>query len=375
MVKNRDRWEVTAVHRDGGLSVKGRTGAVLLPAAYVAEHLELAYAQTSHATQGRTVDRSLLLLDGPADTRSVYVPMTRGRHSNEAFVVLEGEETARDVLAQALSRSWIDQPAVARRAELEHRQDPGEGREAEATLSRERLRELMARQHEIGSALSLAETRARLYGEQLDRAVSRRDDLVEKLSHAETRLEHARDVLDELDRPLVRRVHRAEISHALGGRNQAEGTIRGAGRELAELDEQIPQLQASVAQAEAMLARRPALDRERHGIRRELDRDLSARARSLGADPPEHVADRIGPRPPGAAVADLWDEAAARLDQHATAFPVDPEYRHLGLSRSWDDSPAATSRRAAERACERLDNSLGRGRSIEPPGLELGISR
>ncbi|MDQ4097110.1 MAG: relaxase domain-containing protein, partial [Actinomycetota bacterium] len=73
MVKNRDRWEVQSVHRGGDVIVSGRTGTVHLPAEYVREHVELAYAQTSHANQGRTVDRSFLLLDGPADTRSVYV--------------------------------------------------------------------------------------------------------------------------------------------------------------------------------------------------------------------------------------------------------------------------------------------------------------
>ena len=82
---------------------------------YVASHVELAYAQTSHATQGRTVDRSFLVLDGAADVRGIYVPMTRGRHSNEAFVVTQGEETATDVLGGCLARNWIDEPAVARR--------------------------------------------------------------------------------------------------------------------------------------------------------------------------------------------------------------------------------------------------------------------
>ena len=65
MVKNRDRWTVEVVHRDRSLSVAGRTGRVRLPAAYLASHVELAYAETSHANQGRTVDRSLLYLDGP----------------------------------------------------------------------------------------------------------------------------------------------------------------------------------------------------------------------------------------------------------------------------------------------------------------------
>ncbi len=62
MVKNRDRWTIEAIHRDGSTTVEGRMGRVRLPAAYVTQHVELAYAQTSHASQGRTVDRSFLYL-------------------------------------------------------------------------------------------------------------------------------------------------------------------------------------------------------------------------------------------------------------------------------------------------------------------------
>jgi ATP-dependent exoDNAse (exonuclease V) alpha subunit len=118
MVKNRDRWTVDAVHRNGSLSVSGRTGRVRLPADYVGQHVELAYAETSHANQGRTVDRSLLYLDGPTGASGIYVPLTRGRESNEAFVVVQGEETPADVLAEALSRRWIDRPAIVVPAEL-----------------------------------------------------------------------------------------------------------------------------------------------------------------------------------------------------------------------------------------------------------------
>ncbi len=76
MVKNRDHWTVAAVHRDGSLTVDGPTGRVTLPADYVAADVELAYAETSHATQGRTVDRSFLYLDGPTGTSGIYVPLT-----------------------------------------------------------------------------------------------------------------------------------------------------------------------------------------------------------------------------------------------------------------------------------------------------------
>jgi ATP-dependent exoDNAse (exonuclease V) alpha subunit len=79
----------------------------------VAKEIRLGYAQTSHATQGRTVDTALLLVDTPTDHAGIYTPMTRGREANHAYVVTEDNQTARGVLNQAISRAWIDQPALA----------------------------------------------------------------------------------------------------------------------------------------------------------------------------------------------------------------------------------------------------------------------
>ena len=35
MIRNRDQWTIDAVHRNGDLTVTGRTGAIRLPADYV----------------------------------------------------------------------------------------------------------------------------------------------------------------------------------------------------------------------------------------------------------------------------------------------------------------------------------------------------
>ena len=81
MVKNRDHWAIINIHADLSVTLTGRTGTIRLPAEYVAEDLELGYAQTSHATQGRTVDVALLLVDALTDNRGIYTPMTRGREA------------------------------------------------------------------------------------------------------------------------------------------------------------------------------------------------------------------------------------------------------------------------------------------------------
>jgi hypothetical protein len=138
MVKNRDHWTIQTIHDDRSVSLTGRTGTVHLPAKYVGEHVELGYAQTSHATQGRTVDTGLLLVDAPTDSRGVYTPMTRGRNANHAYVVTDENRTAVDVLTQAVGRDWIDQPATTKRTQLEIRhREPPRWRSLQTDLHRE----------------------------------------------------------------------------------------------------------------------------------------------------------------------------------------------------------------------------------------------
>ncbi len=55
-VRNGDTWTVTGIDPDGSMTVRRLEGAsqVVLPAAYVREHVELGYATTAHRAQGRT---------------------------------------------------------------------------------------------------------------------------------------------------------------------------------------------------------------------------------------------------------------------------------------------------------------------------------
>ena len=57
-----------------------------LPATYVAEHVDLGYATTTHRAQGITVDTSHALGDPGTSREAFYVAMTRGRHSNDAYL-------------------------------------------------------------------------------------------------------------------------------------------------------------------------------------------------------------------------------------------------------------------------------------------------
>jgi hypothetical protein len=87
-VRNGDQWRVTDAHEDGSLTLQRRNGIgkVHVPADYVREHVELAYASTAHRAQGSTVDTAHAMV-GPATTKEVlYVSATRGKEANFVYV-------------------------------------------------------------------------------------------------------------------------------------------------------------------------------------------------------------------------------------------------------------------------------------------------
>ena len=87
-VKNGDVWTVAATYADGSMTVTrvNGHGSAVLPARYVAENVELAYASTAQRAQGRTVDTAHAFAS-PTTTREVlYVALTRGSQSNHLYV-------------------------------------------------------------------------------------------------------------------------------------------------------------------------------------------------------------------------------------------------------------------------------------------------
>ena len=70
-VKNGDRFIVASTNSDGTMAVRRNPGSpeVLLPADYVASHVELAYATTAYRSQGRTTDTSHTLVLSDDDPR------------------------------------------------------------------------------------------------------------------------------------------------------------------------------------------------------------------------------------------------------------------------------------------------------------------
>ena len=107
-VANRDRWTVTGTDDHGGLLVRGRCGSRSLPADYVRQHVELAYATTVHGAQGEPVDQAHLLIGEATGAAAAYVGMTRGRNHNTAHLVAESIDEARAQWVDVFSRDRAD---------------------------------------------------------------------------------------------------------------------------------------------------------------------------------------------------------------------------------------------------------------------------
>jgi len=88
-VRNGNRWRVagidTATNRLAAERLSDGARAVF-DGDYLTEHITLGYATTVHAAQGVTVDTCHALLGEGASWAMAYVAMTRGRHTDHAYL-------------------------------------------------------------------------------------------------------------------------------------------------------------------------------------------------------------------------------------------------------------------------------------------------
>ena len=118
-VRNRERWTITDTNPNGEITVTRLDGhgTITLPADYVRQHVQLAYATTEHGAQGETADRSITLATTATTGRGLYVGMTRGRDENHALVVTDTPDIAEaiSILEAAIAIDRADIPATTHR--------------------------------------------------------------------------------------------------------------------------------------------------------------------------------------------------------------------------------------------------------------------
>jgi hypothetical protein len=159
-VANRDTWTITGISNDDTLTVHGdgRHSSRTLPAAYVHEHVELAYATTVHGAQGETTHTGHLLLGERTSAAAAYVAMTRGREANVAHLVAENLDEARHLWVETFGRDRAElgpAHAARRAAEDLHRYAPH--RPLGAALTD--LRAAWSAEQDLRAALARAESR------------------------------------------------------------------------------------------------------------------------------------------------------------------------------------------------------------------------
>ncbi|GAB2615036.1 MobF family relaxase [Kribbella endophytica] len=121
-VRNGSTFNVVRRWNDGSLTVEDTNHqTITLPAAYVTNSVELAYATTVHRAQGITVDTAHLVVTERMTRPLLYVGMTRGRTTNRAYIAThepagdlhepQTPESMYEVLATVLEQEGIEKSA------------------------------------------------------------------------------------------------------------------------------------------------------------------------------------------------------------------------------------------------------------------------
>jgi hypothetical protein len=347
---------------------------VRLPAGYVAEHVQLGYATTSHAAQGRTVDRALLYLDAPTDCRNLYVPLTRGRQSNDVYVALRDERTARDILETSLAIDRVDEPAHAARRD---QPAPTAATEVDRPLEPVELARTLMDHH-------LARLAHGRHQDEITKGVA----AIEELRRSQQAIPQEVADLDAAD--LRDRAQINSLGRGLGSlRNHRQirslhDRVDDRARERTALISEHSGLPHRIDAAErthaAIVDRGPdsAAD-QLDDLERRLEADLTAR---LGATTPEAYLDlerRLGPRSRDVEFGDAWDQVAGATLQHRAVQQlvghVPREAAELAGQLADARLDQASRHFDNQRLLHRLNSlqlrPVERGLGIEGPGLSL----
>jgi len=351
-VKNGDRFVVTATNPDGSMAVRrtGGAGEVVLPADYVAAHVELAYATTAHRAQGRTVDTAHAIIS-PTTTREVlYVAATRGRESNRLYVDtsydpdpqtshdgISEPQSAREVLAGVLENEGADVSAHETMRRAQHQAEDfttlaGEYQTLARVAQAERWDTLLQRCGLDGSQLEQVHA-SDAHGPLL---AALRDAEARGLDVDETfpKLVAARSLVDAEDPAAVihGRVDRW-VAAAASRRQAATNLIAGL----------IPRA-AGVADPD--MAR--ALD--------EREQAMERRAQELAEEAIERDqvwVRRLGTTPSDPAVRKAWLRAVSTVAAYRERWGIGADHRPLGPESAVKTIEAVGHRKRAQAAAER----------------------
>ncbi|MFI6541438.1 MobF family relaxase [Nonomuraea sp. NPDC050547] len=298
--------------------------AVEIEAEYVAENVELGYAGTVHAAQGRTVQTCHGLVDESVTREMLYVMLTRATDGNYAYAVVEADQREADlrpgpqepkqvpdvqagaglgVLAAALERTEDDQTAIeAVRAEAERVTHMGHLSAMWLSEQRERAPD---------AYIDQAEARGVLTGRDADRL--RADQAKGSLARLLRELEvSGRDAARILDAAITEReLDSADsIAETLHWRITQAGAARGV--DMRALEPSEDHIKASWRERTPQLGI-PAIDRFLEQLAERMDQRSAELAERAAERAPAWLVKEIGHAPDEPQERESWIKRAGRV--------------------------------------------------------------
>jgi hypothetical protein len=361
-----------------------------LPAGYVAEHVEYAYALTGHGMQGGTVEQAIVLA-APHDLTQGWSYTALSRARGETRLLITGREPAareREDIAPAARSNHHEASEVFERVarRMLERDDedlaidqlpPPAGRADDPDLSRapvgEPLQEHAAERAEpepvAASPRPLTELRERV--EQLQAQLAALpgkqlwefDELQQKVIELTESRERLRTSLAGLPGPKTKLFGGVEDPHfadRIRLRSVLDSTEGAIERTLTERDT----LARQVGNPDAIRIESDGLRNALQQARREHNQTLKTLVERELAGRPEWTREALGERPDGAWRGRQWDETAAKLARYRITYDITNTQDPLG-----PEPPAGEQRREYQQAQRSRERTIER----DAPGRDIDL--
>jgi conjugative relaxase-like TrwC/TraI family protein len=382
-VDNGTRGTVRAVHeREVAIEIDAGT-LRRLPAAYVAEHVEHAYALTGHGMQGGTVERAFVVAAPHELTKGwSYTALSRARGQTRLFTITDHEQQERDEVAPGeRDQKPTEKEIYVRIARYMQTRDDEDlaieqlaaelaaGRADDAELQRARgvrvLQEASAgragppvSERATVGGYGHAQERLQALGAQLE---ALKTPEVARLGAAERRERELIAHQDELTRR-AERIPPAPRPAFVSDRHAAERAnlqraLDGVSAELDGVRILRDRLVREIGRPDQIRAERAALEHAVSRAQNERDELLKELVARELATEPVWAREAVGERPARRRERDLWDRAARGLARYRLAQGIVDERQVLGERPR--EPAAATRYEQARSTLERVQRELG----------------
>ena len=356
-----------------------------LPAGYVSEHVEHAYALTGHGMQGGTVEQAVVVARPHELTRGwSYTALSRARGQTRLLIdgserelggreeiapgrkqpVVERDRTLASVAAQMRVRDdedlAIDQLVAGRPDDPQLGRAPVEPLQQETAPPGERSREHTGRSdlHELREQLE--RLRAQL-ASLPTRELAQLEDLELRTRELTERRDVLRERLAQLPEPRERRFTRFEDPQ-LVERTRVRSALAGAEDQLERALSEHATLNRALGNPHTVRQEREGLSTAIERLEREHSQQLDRHVERELAAPPRWAREALGERPEQRRDAERWDRAVEQIARYRIQYEIPQSGQLLGEPPSRE--PQQRDYERVNRAREQL------ARELERPGHE-----